>query len=96
MLVIGIDKAEVVGGYGEGEARLGMFQSFALFSGKGKEAGDLAKGGDPMGDLPVPVVPHLCRRVRKIGFSELGGLAPTGRARTGSGPFGVTCWGDSL
>jgi hypothetical protein len=47
-LVSGIDKAEVVGGYREGEAFFCMFKSLALFSGKGEEAGDLGEGGNSM------------------------------------------------
>jgi hypothetical protein len=76
--VRGIDKAKVVGGYGKREAGFSMFKSLALFAGKGKETGDLSEGGNPMGDLPMPIIPHLFGRVRKIGLSELGGATPTG------------------
>jgi len=67
------------------EAGFSVFKSLALFSGKGKETGDLIKGGNSVGDLPMPVIPHLFGRVRKISFSELGGSAPTRVFRANSG-----------
>jgi len=89
-LIRRVDKTKVIRGYGEGKTGISILESLSLFGGKGKETGDLVKGGNSMGDLPVPVIPHILRRVRKKSFSELGCSAPTRILRADSGSFWAT------